>query len=136
MKRVARAITFAVVLMLLIGCSNQQQAVIAYLEAAAPLLVEWVDGHLLATGTSRVSLSPAIEDLQLIRSRYNALEVPRPCRQMHENVLASMDYSSEGFEAKLAGEPDKAVIAIFVQADRKMDRALQDLSDLHKEYGD
>ena len=135
-NRVARALALTVLLLSLIGCQSRKQAVVEYLGAAAPLLTEWVDGHLQATLTDRASLSPVIDDLQIIRSRYDALDVPRPCRQMHENVPGSMDYSIDGFTAKLAGEDDEAVTSLFAMADAKLSSALKDLAELRGEYGD
>jgi len=75
----------------LIGCRNDRKAVEEYLEAIAPLLNGWVNGHLQTILTDRVSLSPMIEDLQAIRRRCDALEVPKPCRPMHVNALSSWD---------------------------------------------
>ncbi len=55
MKRVARVFAPAVFLLLLIGCRGEGQAVEEYLEAAAPLLSEWVNRHLEATMTTRLA---------------------------------------------------------------------------------
>ncbi len=55
MKQVARVFAPAVFLLLLIGCRGEGQAVEEYLEAAAPLLSEWVNRHLEATMTTRLA---------------------------------------------------------------------------------
>ncbi len=73
-----------------------------------------------------------IDSLRLIRSRYDALEVPKPCGQMHENVLDSMDYSIDGFTTKLAGGDDDEVTALFTLANRKMGSVLEGLEELRE----
>ncbi|MBN2405765.1 MAG: hypothetical protein JXE06_09315, partial [Coriobacteriia bacterium] len=61
---------------------------------------------------------------------------PKPFRQTHGNVLGSMDYSTNGFTAKLAGEDDEAVTSLFAAADEKLNLALEEVAELREEYGD
>ncbi|NLF00895.1 MAG: hypothetical protein GX601_07945 [Anaerolineales bacterium] len=76
----------------LAGCSSERKEVLAYLEAAQPILNEWSDTFNRATSTARVSLSPVIGDLQRVKRDYEALEPPEPCLQAHVQVIDSMDY--------------------------------------------
>ena len=128
--------TFALVILLLLlcGCDTGKTEVVAYLDAASPLLDEWSDCFDRAASTSRIALSSVIGELQAIRREYSALPVPEPCTNMHTNVINSMNYSIEGFFAFMEDKNEAEITSIFKLANHSLDYAMVNLKELVSAY--
>jgi len=133
-KVLARAILLLTALLLLYGCNTGKAEVVAYLDAAGPLLDEWRDCFDRAASTSRIALSSVIGELQAIRRKYSALPVPEPCANMHTNVVNSMNYSIEGFFAFMEDKNEAEITSIFKLANHSLDYAMVNLKELVSAY--
>jgi hypothetical protein len=120
--------------LLVTACSGRQD-VAAYMEEAHAILERWDDAFEVAASTSRVSLSPAIKDLQAVRRDFDDLEPPEPCVKFHASVLGAMNYAIDGFIAFMADEPDDEVNNKFVLSNRRLDAAMRQMDEIIKEYG-
>ena len=133
-KVLARAILLLTALLLLYGCNTGKAEVVAYLDAAGPLLDEWSDCFDRAASTSRIALSPVIGELQAIRREYSALLPPKLCAKMHKNVIDSMNYSIDGFFAFMEDKSETEITRIFTLANQSLDRATANLKELNSAY--
>ena len=108
MKRYTCLILLTLLSLLLLS-SCVKQDVKQYLDLAQPLMEEYNDTFNRALNTSRLALSPVIDDLQTIRHLWNDIEPPKPAEDLHDNFALAMEYGIDWFMALVADE-DQDVI--------------------------
>jgi hypothetical protein len=99
-------------------CSVQAEAFSA---ATVALLDDWDDANALAGSTPRMSLGPAIAELQQIRRDVGDLDAPPCAQRVHTLLVDYMDVVIEGYLAFLADEGDSAVNSAMRRADAALD---------------
>lgn len=128
-------VLIVVLALALVGCNQQKEEVVAYLDHAEAAMEEWEDAFDLAANTSRIALSPAIGELQSIRREFDSVDVPEDCKGLHRDTLNAMNASIDGFMLFMADEPESEISAAFNLSEQNLRLAMEKLDDLHEEFG-
>lgn len=100
---------------------------------AARLLDEWNDANDLASSTPRMSLGPAVAELQRIQRDTDNLYFPQCAYAAHSQLVAGMESAVEGYLAFLAQEPDATVEEHFEDAALNFENYTQTLQRIQAE---
>lgn len=110
-----------------VPCSVQAEA---YIEAIDEIAQEWDDARNLAGSTPRMSLAPAISDLQEIRRKVDKLDRPSCAESVHSLLIQHMDAVIDAFLKFLAQESDSIVNAKFTEASMAFDQWIEEYGKL------
>ncbi len=114
---------------LLVSCSfgtscNEED----YNAVVEPLLQEWDDSISIANQTPRMGLPNVIPDLQDIKRRTAALEIPECFEEAHSFLILYMEYTIDGFLAFMGQEDDEVVNQKFNLAETNFETYLMRLT--------
>lgn len=120
--------------LLLAGCAQSESAVCAtqtqnYLDAVNPLIDEFLDTLDVAGSTSRIALSPIVQDMQDIRREVQEIPSPDCAKYEVAELISGMDYFIDGFLSFMSGDESVANRNLEM-GDQAMARAIRALTAL------
>jgi hypothetical protein len=91
---------------------------------------EWDDANAIANNTARVSLGPAVSELQEIRRNVSELSPPICAVKVHTTLINYMDKIIDGFLSFMADESDYKVSKLLSEANDLFDEFIEEFGKL------